>query len=55
MVGRLRCDEAEQACEGAVIAHVTVLSRCLSGGTGEATNTTVKTFDVLAEVKTGHL
>ena len=39
MVGWLRCDEPEQACEKAVVALVAILSRYSSGGIGEATNT----------------
>ena len=36
MVGRLVCDETDQACEKDVFVLFTVLSRYLSGGTGEA-------------------
>jgi len=55
MVGRLRCDEPEQACEKAVVALVAALSRYLSGGTEKATNTSVKIIDVPTDVLTGHL
>lgn len=51
---RLRCDEPEQACEKAVVAIVAVLSRYLSGGNEEATNTSVKIIDVPEEVQTGY-
>jgi len=50
-----RCDEPEQACEKAVVALVAVLSRYLSGRTGEATNISVRIIDVPSEVQTGHL
>lgn len=55
MVGRLRCDEPEQACEKAVVALVAVLLRYISERTGEATNTSVKIIHVPTEVHTGHL